>query len=308
MVQFVSGTQRDLFAEDSAALLGAGATASGARKARPPHRSALPHTPPQAATPPCATLPFSPPAKRRCVLPAPVPLKSCANAGNQAYYRRRNALARLRHRRLPDRSDQAVCALLAQPALDATPAAGEGSAIVGAGSISVGSNRLAAEAKLSVGSTLTLVDHAGNVLARDRDGENGSDVPWRARPCSWPCTRSTRACSRPRASTTSRASMSLWADLYECYHRRSRASQRGIPTVTVFAEADRILTRNLITISRSCCSDDGAWLGRAATFSAAHDPRAGGRHAPAEPGRTRYAHGSGPTGDDGDRTARGRLR
>ncbi len=97
------------------------------------------------------------------------PLKRRINAADQAYYRRvlatrAFAVGDYQIGRITGRA----IVVLAQPVLDA---AGAVRAIVGAGIDLAWLNRLAAEAQLPAGSTLTLVDHAGTVMARHPDGE-----------------------------------------------------------------------------------------------------------------------------------------
>ena len=96
------------------------------------------------------------------------PLKRRINAADQAYHRRvlatrAFAIGDYQIGRITGRA----IVVLAQPVLDT---AGEVRAIVGAGIDLAWLNRLAAEAQLPTGSTLTLVDQTGTVLVREPDG------------------------------------------------------------------------------------------------------------------------------------------
>jgi len=97
------------------------------------------------------------------------PLKHRINAADQAYYRRvlatrTFAVGDYQIGRITGRA----IVVLALPVLDASGAV---QLIVGAGIDLAWLNRLAAEAQLPAGSTFTLVDHAGTVMARHPDGE-----------------------------------------------------------------------------------------------------------------------------------------
>ncbi|MBI3574390.1 MAG: PAS domain S-box protein, partial [Gammaproteobacteria bacterium] len=174
------------------------------------------------------------------------PLKRHINASDQAYYRRvmssrASAIGDYQIGRITGRA----IVVLAQPVLDA---AGEVQAIVGAG-IDLGwLNRLATEAKLPDGSTLTMIDQNGVVLVRYPDsdkwlGSSTANTPLfkivRARGDGAIQAPGMDGVERLHAFTALRdASGGIQAHI-----------SVGIPTATVFVEANRILARNLVTLA-----------------------------------------------------------
>ena len=174
------------------------------------------------------------------------PLTRRINAADQAYYRRvlatrAFAIGDYQIGRITGRA----IIVLAQPVLDA---AGAVRAVVGAGIDLAWLNRLAAEAKLPAGSTLTLVDHAGTVLARNPDGEK-----WIGR--SLAGTPQLAAMHAQHDGTLEIAGLDgvrrlyAFTAIYEPHQEGHAHLSIGIPTAAVFAEADRTRRRHLLAFA-----------------------------------------------------------
>ena len=201
-VQFVAGTQRELFAETQR-LLQVLAQLPAVHEGSAASCSALlTHLHKQDPAPRYSS--FFAVRPDGDVFCSSSPLTRRINAADQAYYRRvlatrAFAVGDYQIGRITGRA----IIVLAQPVLDA---AGAVRAVVGAGIDLAWLNRLAAEARLPVARRSRSWTTPAPSWRAIRTAKNGSAVPWRARPSSRPCTRSTTARSRSRASTASRAS------------------------------------------------------------------------------------------------------
>ena len=170
MVQFVSGTQRDLFAETQR-LLQVLAQLPAVREGSAAACSALLTRLHKQGPRPALLFLFRRQAEQRCVLQAQCPSRTASTPVTGRTTAARNALhARLRHRRLPDRSDHRARHHRARPTRARRRGRGAGHRRRRA-SISAGSTGLPPRRSCRWARRFTLVDHAGNVLARDPDGE-----------------------------------------------------------------------------------------------------------------------------------------
>ena len=243
-VQFVAGTQRELFAETQR-LLQVLAQLPAVHEGSAAACSAL-----------LTRLHKQDPAPRYSsffavrpdgdVFCSSSPLTRRINAADQAYYRRvlatrAFAVGDYQIGRITGRA----IIVLAQPVLDA---AGAVRAVVGAGIDLAWLNRLAAEARLPAGSTLTLVDHAGTVLARNPDGEK-----WIGR--SLAGTPQLAAMHAQHDGTLEIAGLDgvrrlyAFTAIYESHQEGHAYLSIGIPAAAVFAEADRTRRRHLLTFA-----------------------------------------------------------
>ena len=243
-VQFVAGTQRELFAETQR-LLQVLAQLPAVHEGSAASCSALlTHLHKQDPAPRYSS--FFAVRPDGDVFCSSAPLTRRINAADQAYYRRvlatrAFAVGDYQIGRITGRA----IIVLAQPVLDA---AGAVRAVVGAGIDLAWLNRLAAEARLPAGSTLTLVDHAGTVLARNPDGEK-----WIGR--SLAGTPQLAAMHAQHDGTLEIAGLDgvrrlyAFTAIYESHQEGHAHLSIGIPAAAVFAEADRTRRRHLLTFA-----------------------------------------------------------